>query len=234
MDTVICGSVNHKRAEAWMIDTILLTAAIILLVALLYFEKRDSRRGRLLTKPFLSALFVAVALTGPKPDPVFVYPVLAGLLFCMAGDVFLIFSDSKNLFLAGLVSFLIGHILYAGAFFAASQPRVLIWIVGACCVTVSGVIFAWLRPHLGKMLRPVLAYIVVITAMVIGAVSLLENESRNFSGRVLVFSGAVLFYASDICVARQQFVLSQYVNRLVGLPLYYLAQFMIALSIRFL
>ena len=82
-----------------MIDTILLTAAIILLVALLYFEKRDSTRGRLLTKPFLSALFVAVVLTGPKPDPVYAYPVLAGLVFCLAGDVFLIFASSKNLFL---------------------------------------------------------------------------------------------------------------------------------------
>jgi len=83
------------------------------------------------------------------------------------------------------------------------------------------------------MLRPVLAYIVVITVMVIGAASLLENESRDFSGRILVFSGALLFYVSDIYVARQQFVVSRYVNRLVGLPLYYLAQFMIAFSIRF-
>ncbi len=217
-----------------MIDTIILTAAIILLVALLYFEKRESTRGRLLTKPFLSALFVAIALTGPKPDPNYAYLVLAGLVFCLAGDVFLIFASSKNLFLAGLVSFLIGHILYAGAFFATSRPGMLIWIVGACWVALSGVIFAWLRPHLGKMLLPVLAYILVITFMVIGATSLLENESRDFSGRILLFSGALLFYISDIYVARQQFVVSHYVNRLVGLPLYYIAQFMITFSIRFL
>ena len=217
-----------------MIDTILLTAAIILLVALLYFEKRDSTRGRLLTKPFLSALFVAVVLTGSKPDPVYAYPVLAGLVFCLAGDVFLIFASSKNLFLAGLVSFLIGHILYAGAFFVSSQPGMLTWVAGACCVALSGVIFAWLRPHLGRHVCPVLAYILVITVMVIGAASLLENESRDFSGRILVFSGALLFYISDIYVARQQFVVSRYINRLVGLPLYYLAQFMIAFSIRFL
>ena len=217
-----------------MIDTMLLTAAIILLVALLYFEKRDSTRGRLLTKPFLSALFVAVVLTGPKPDPVYAYPVLAGLVFCLAGDVFLIFISSKTLFRASLGSFLIGHILYAGAFFATSRPGMLSWIVGACFVALSGVIFARLRPRLGRMLGPVIAYIIVITVMVIGAASLLENESRDFSGRILVFSGAILFYISDIYVARQQFVVSRYVNRLVGLPLYYLAQFMIAFSIRLL
>ena len=160
MNTIyLTVATNHKRVEAWMIDTIMLTAAIILLVALLYFEKRDSTRGRLLTKPFLSALFVAVALTGPKPDPAYVYRVLAGLLFCLAGDVFLIFASSKKLFLAGLVSFLTGHILYAVAFFLGSQPGMLTWIAGACFLVLSGVIFARLRPHLGRMLRPVAAYI---------------------------------------------------------------------------
>ena len=100
-----------------MIDTLILTSATILLSALLYFEKRDSTRGRLLTKPFLSALFVAVVLTGPKPDPIYACLVLAGLLFCMAGDIFLIFFASQRLILVALVSFLTGHILYAPLFF---------------------------------------------------------------------------------------------------------------------
>jgi hypothetical protein len=72
---------------------------------LLYSEKRESTGGRVLTKPVLSALFVAVALTGPRAESGYFGLVLAGLLFCMAGDVFLIFSDSPKLFLAGLVSF---------------------------------------------------------------------------------------------------------------------------------
>ncbi len=84
------------------------------------------------------------------------------------------------------------------------------------------------------MLIPVVAYVVVITVMVIGASSILGERSADLSGRMLVFSGAILFYLSDIFVARQQFVVSQYVNRLVGLPLYYAAQFMIAFSIRLL
>jgi uncharacterized membrane protein YhhN len=46
------------------------------------------------------------------------------------------------------------------------------------------------------------------------------------------FSGALLFYVSDIFFARQRFVVRQYVARLAGLPLYYAAQFMIAFSIR--
>src|SRR5512133_1507069 len=108
--------------EAWMIDIVILTAAAVLLGGLLYFEKRESTRGRILTKPLLSALFVAVALTGSRTETGYFGWVLAGLVFCMAGDVFLIFSSRQTLFLAGLVSFLTGHILYAAAFFLASRP----------------------------------------------------------------------------------------------------------------
>jgi uncharacterized membrane protein YhhN len=220
--------------EAWMIDIVILTAAAVLLGGLLYAEKRESTQGRILTKPLLSALFIAVGLTGSQRDPLYFGLMLAGLSFCLAGDVFLIFSDSRKLFLAGLVSFLTGHILYTVAFFLTSRPGILTWVAGVCVLVVSGAIFAWLRPHLGKMLIPVVAYVVVITVMVIGASSILGERSADLSGRMLVFSGAILFYLSDIFVARQQFVVSQYVNRLVGLPLYYAAQFMIAFSIRLL
>ncbi len=217
-----------------MIDILILTAAAVLLGGLLYFEKRESIRGRVLTKPVLSALFVAVALTGPRADPSYFGLVLVGLSFCMAGDVFLIFFASPKLFLAGLVSFLTGHILYTAAFFLTSRPGMPTWIAGACGLAVSGAVFVWLRPNLGKMLIPVVAYMAVITVMVIGAASLMGDEKAGFSGRALAFSGALLFYGSDIFVARQRFVIRQYVNRLVGLPLYYTAQFMIAFSIRLL
>jgi hypothetical protein len=46
-----------------------------------------------------------------------------------------------------------------------------------------------------------------------------------------VLSGAIVFYLSDIFVARDTFVRSEYSNRLIGLPLYYLGQFLFAFSI---
>ncbi len=217
-----------------MIETTILAAAMILLAALLYWEKRESLRGVLFTKPLLSALFVAVALAGPRADPSYSGLIRVGLLFCLAGDVFLIFSSSRRLFLAGVASFLIAHILYVAAFSTVSQPGVVTWIVSACAVALSGAFFLWLRPHLGTMLFPILAYIVVITAMVVSAASLWESPSRDLFGRALAFAGALFFYCSDLFVARQRFVVKNHVNRLVGLPLYYSAQFMIAFSIRFL
>jgi uncharacterized membrane protein YhhN len=216
-----------------MTTVLILVAAATLLAGLLFFEKKDSTRGLLLTKPFLSALFVATALTGPQADPGYFRWILAGLLLCMAGDVFLIFFFSRKPFLAGLVSFLAGHILYTVAFFTLAGPGRTNWIMIALFLAISGGVFAWLRPHLGKMLVPVLAYIAIITAMVIGAASLAGTKTVLFPGRVLAFAGALLFYVSDIFVARQRFVTQNFFNHAVGLPLYFAGQFLIAFSIRF-
>jgi len=214
-----------------MATPLILIAAVPLLAGLLYFEKRDSTRGLLLTKPFLSALFVAAALTGSQTDTPYFRWILAGLLLCMAGDVFLIFFFSRKPFLAGLVSFLAGHILYAIAFFSLAGEGKGNWIVIALFLAFSCGVFAWIRPHLGKMLIPVVAYVVIITAMVIGASSLAATEAVRFEGRALAFAGAIFFYISDLFVARQRFVTSNFFNRAVGLPLYFAGQFMIAFSI---
>jgi uncharacterized membrane protein YhhN len=213
-----------------MLNIAILTLALPLLAALLFYAKKESTRGLLLTKPFLSTLFVMTALVGPHANPKYFIPVLAGLLFCMAGDVFLIFFSSKKLFVAGLASFLTGHVLYSIAFFTMTSPGILALIVTALCLVISGSVFAWLKPHLGAMLVPVVAYISVITVMVVGAASLMGNEQLSFAGRTLAFSGATLFYVSDIFVARHRFVKKEYMNRLAGLPLYYMGQFMIAYS----
>jgi len=221
---------DNASPGVWMLNIAILTLALPLLAALLFYAKKESTRGLLLTKPFLSALFVMTALVGPHANPKYFIPVLAGLLFCMAGDVFLIFFSSKKLFVAGLVSFLTGHVLYSIAFFTMTSPGILALIVAALCLVMSGSVFAWLKPHLGAMLVPVVAYISVITVMVVGAALLMGNEQLSFAGRTLAFSGAILFYVSDIFVARHRFIKKEYMNRLAGLPLYYAGQFMIAYS----
>jgi hypothetical protein len=50
----------------------------------------------------------------------------------------------------------------------------------------------------------------------------------SFPGRFLVLNRDFSFYLSDIFVARQRFVQHSFLNRLIGLPLYYLGQFQIA------
>jgi uncharacterized membrane protein YhhN len=64
--------------------------------------------------------------------------------------------------------------------------------------------------------------------MLIAATGTLSLEGR---GRWLIAAGAALFAASDVFVARNRFVGAGFTNQLVGLPLYYAGQFVIAFSI---
>ena len=98
-------------------------------------------------------------------------------------------------------------------------------------VIISSVVFIWLRDHLGTMMLPVIVYIVVITVMLIGAWTVLGDAKLNLEGRVLVVIGAMSFYFSDLFVARDRFLKSDFSNRLIGLPTYYLGQFLLAFSV---
>lgn len=212
-----------------MLTAAILLTAVPLLAGLLYFRKRQSLPGIALTKPSLSALFVLAALTGSHGHPQYFAFILAGLLFCLAGDVFLI-SASRKFFLAGLIAFLAGHVFYSIAFYTVASPGSSTLFAATACCLLSGAFFLRIRPYLGTMMLPVAAYVTVITIMVIGAATLMGESRLPVGGRALALAGAVFFYLSDLFVARERFVKHEFLNRLVGLPLYYAGQFMIAFS----
>ena len=99
-----------------------------------------------------------------------------GLIFCLGGDVFLALPQEK-MFLCGLVSFLLGHVLYVIAFFSIAGLNLWTWVGLGICLILSGGIYFWLRPHLGSMNLPVLFYVIVITVMVVGACTVLGDSS---------------------------------------------------------
>jgi uncharacterized membrane protein YhhN len=182
-----------------------------------------------LTKTPLSALFIIAALIQPHPLASFFYLMLIGLICCMAGDICLVFPQ-KAMFLTGLVVFLVGHIWYTVAFFHTAAIHQLTWIGFLVVLVAGGWIFLWLKPHLGSMKLPVLFYVIFISLMVCGAWTVMGYANFARSGRILVFAGALLFYFSDLLVARQRFIKKAYLNRLFGLPLYYAGQFLLAFS----
>jgi uncharacterized membrane protein YhhN len=209
----------------------ILLPALLFLILLLYAESKESTPWKLASKPFASALFILTACLQPWTVPSYAGWITAGLVLSWIGDVFLIFSDSRKMFLSGLVAFLLGHVCYAICFYTHGVLDG--WIAaGLAVLLVAGaVIFLWLRPHLGNMTGPVIGYIVVISAMVGGALAVFNDAQWAADGRAAVLAGAVMFYLSDIMVARDQFVANAYINRIVGLPLYYAAQFLFATSI---
>ncbi len=212
----------------------IIAGAAILLAGLLAAEKRESLNGILATKPFLSGLFILSAVISPHPWPVYYVPVLGGLICCFMGDICLIFFFNRRIFTLGLAVFLAGHLFYAAAFFMAGGITAGTWISLVTVAPVSGVVFWKLKPYLGDMKGPVMAYMVIISLMVAGAGTLAGCPDFKITGRVLVLSGAVVFYISDLFVARHRFVKKAVINRYVGLPLYNTAQFALAFSPGFL
>ena len=136
------------------------------------------------------------------------------------GDVFLALLQ-KSAFMLGLISFLGGHVMYVLAFLPLVFNGIFLWGGILVFLIISVYVFFWLNPHLGTMRGPVLIYIIVITAMVSCGAGVFGNFDIRLPGRLMIFAGAILFYLSDVFVARDRFVKKEYFNRLVGLPTYY-------------
>ncbi len=207
-----------------MIPWIALTAVSLSL--LLVAEHRDHAVGKILTKPVASIGFVGLGLHAGAMQSFVGHVMLVALLLCLLGDLLLI-GKSRPMFLSGLVAFLLGHVGYVVAFWLLGVE--LPWLAGgALLVVLTGVpILRWLWPHVsGGMKGPVAAYVGVISVMVAMAMG-----AFGAGASWLVPVGALLFYVSDICVARNRFVAEGSINRFVGLPLYYGGQILLAASI---
>lgn len=213
-----------------MLRCILISVAAGLLPCLLWAESTGNNWLALGFKTPLSILFVITVLGQPKVLSKYFKFVLIGLIFGLVGDVCLALPG-LTAFRVGLVAFLAGHILYILAF--AILTRRADWInpVNILIIAISGCVYLWLLPNLGKMLVPVTFYIVVISVMVAGAWAAFRNSRVQRIGAWFILVGAVFFYVSDIFVAHQRFVMEHFYNRLIGLPLYYTAQFLLAFSV---
>ncbi|MCF6283821.1 MAG: lysoplasmalogenase [Candidatus Hydrogenedentes bacterium] len=169
--------------------------------------------------------FLAIALAAGGLDSLYGRMVLAALFFSWWGDLFLI-SGKEKVFLMGLIAFFIGHTGFAGAFLAHGVDWKWFGVGTALSIPPLIVVIGWLNPHLGDMRLPVYAYMVIITFMVACSIG-----AWGHGATTLIVAGAVLFYLSDIFVARDRFVTPSPWNRHLGLPLYYVAQMLLATSI---
>jgi len=212
------------------INVFIIIFGAILLSGLLYCEKKKDKKSLLIVKFLLSLLFVITALLQSPSVPSYYHYLLVGLIFCLIGDVCLALPR-ESAFKVGLVAFLVGHVFYIFSF--SSLIQISDWVsIGLFIIFgMSAFVFFWLRPHLKSMLIPVLLYIFVITVMASGAWAVFWKSVFQISGRALIFAGSLFFYFSDVFVARDKFIKEEYRNRLLGLPLYYAGQFMLAFSI---
>lgn len=166
----------------------------------------------------LLALIVVAATLDPTVSPTIRTWMVVGLVFSLAGDVFLMLD--QKWFVPGLGSFLVGHLAYvvglqlAPTSLAASLVGLALVLVAIATIgrkIVGGVAAGEQR----EMVPPVIAYLVVISAMVVSAFG---------TQAAWAVVGASLFYASDATLAWNRFLEPRRFGHIAVMVTYHLGQ----------
>jgi uncharacterized membrane protein YhhN len=182
-------------------------------------DERNPGLSRVFKMAASTAVIALVFVLSPERSTYLVLIVVA-LVASWIGDLALSFEDRTS-FVVGLVAFAGAHVAYIAAFFARSAlDTTTLAIAGIAMAVFAVVVIRWLSPHRPEELKiPIVVYVVIISVMVATAFA---TNATDPDIRIPI--AAVAFAASDLFVARQRFVTSSRVNRLVGLPLYFVAQ----------
>lgn len=200
---------------------ILLSAIIIMGVIYIFFIPPDPVGFKIFMKLIPMALIIMFAAMTPSlVSREYKRIIIAGLFVCMIADGVIYW------FVAGLITFFIGHLFYIFAFKSASRKRVPIWaavllvLYGAVmAIWIAGSQFAVGESILGAA---IIAYIAVILTM--GWMAIRTRMP-------LAITGALLFMFSDSVLAIDRFVLEIPYRDAFVMVTYYAAQVFIAASI---
>ncbi len=183
-----------------------------------------------LAKPATMVPLLAAAWAIDTVDSAMRVWFLVALVLSLAGDVFLMLIDDdhpdERLFIAGLGSFLVGHLAYIAGFVVGGQTtgRALLGAVVAAAAlsTIGPRIVRGARSVDAKLGPAVSLYVSVIGAMAVAAIG---------AGPAVAAAGAVLFVTSDAVIGWSRFVGPVPNHRLVIMVTYHLAQVLLVLSL---
>jgi uncharacterized membrane protein YhhN len=183
-----------------------------------------AKRAEYVLKPAtMIALIVAAVALNPEDATQRAWFV-AALALSLAGDVFLMLP--RDLFVAGLASFLLAHLAYIIGF--ASVGPIAAWsgvgvvVVAIALVTVARPILKSVREGDRALYPPVVVYMTVISVMVVMAFG---------SANGLAVAGALLFYCSDSLIAWNRFVRPMTWAQPAIMSTYHLAQALLVLAL---
>jgi uncharacterized membrane protein YhhN len=191
-------------------------------------EYRGPRWLVYICKPLATTLILVLALATGGEDHAYTALIAVGLTCSLAGDIFLMLPQDR--FIPGLVSFLLAQLAYIAAFIrAADRPLSGTSVLPLIPLLGYGfVVFAILRPHLGPLMVPVLAYMVVI--LVMGWRAIEYARQYPTPGPLAAALGALLFIVSDSVLALNRFARPFRAAQALVLGTYFIAQWLIALS----
>lgn len=198
------------------------------------------KRKWLIAKVLNSLLFLSVGIAAvlhTKAIDSYSWRMLVGLMFGVIGDFLL---EKKKTFLAGSVSFAIGHIMYLGAFIRGFEPilyKYWFFLIIFAAVYAAYVVAgnkAGLKMN-GSFL-PLALYSIALIFMCVTAVSraVLLIIAGEYLTAAAIATGGILFVVSDSCLGVSMFSKHKVHNasKIIHLT-YFPAQTLFALSILF-
>jgi len=162
-----------------------------------------------------------------------------GLLFGMIGDILLnlryVFpKHGQKIFLAGILAFLIGHVLYLVALIPQAR-HVWIWY----CIIIGALAAGGLLAYIFKTMEVKKAF-KIFGIFYLGAVFIMTAIALGIAvftptRRAVIYAiGALLFTASDVVLIFNTFSgVTKFSLRITNLTLYYIGQILIACSLFF-
>lgn len=161
--------------------------------------------------------------------------LLVALSFSWIGDIILLFADRDELFfIAGLIAFLISHIVYILLFnkqlkYKNRKNKAVFWIGVTAIIMYLIIMVSILLPHLGDLTMPVFVYALVISTMLLFAFKgfLTWEEPGNW----FVLIGAIAFVSSDSILAFNKFYAPIVMSSFLIMATYLIAQYLIVVGI---
>jgi uncharacterized membrane protein YhhN len=203
----------------------LLVATVVAAVGDWVAVYRRWHRVEYVCKPLTLGILTAAALALTPDEPGVRAWFVAALVLALAGDVALMLP--RDLFLAGLGAFLLAHVAYVVGFMVAGLSiagvAIGLAVAAVVCATVGRRLVAGVRAREPGLGTPVVAYVGVISTMVVCAFG---------TGDVLAVAGALLFYASDALIGWGRFVSERRIGGdLAVMVTYHAGQFLLVLSL---
>lgn len=203
--------------------TVFLSIAVLVsAIITIYGKTRENNLVQYLFKPLtMAAIILTAILNVSAPPPFYQKMIIIGLVFSTVGDIFLI--DSRR-FIQGLLSFLLAHICFASAFFSTPNlPSVIFYLA------YFAFFLSVLWKHLGKLKIPVIVYAFALTVMSWLALSR-YFELRDHKS-LFALLGSIAFVVSDSLLGFKKFKSSFPGAEIFILSTYFVAQWLIALSV---
>lgn len=201
--------------------TSLSTIALITAIITIYVKMRENNLLQYIFKPLTMLAIILLAILNVSSPTFYQKMIIIGLIFSTIGDVFLI--DPRR-FIQGLISFLLAHICLIIAFFSTPNLPSVIFYLAYVTFFLS---ILW--KYLDNLKIPVIVYSFALALMSWFALS--RYFGLNDHKSLFAFLGSVSFVASDSLLAFNKFKSSFPFAEILILSTYFIAQWLIALSV---